>query len=65
MPGDFKGSPLLAFAPLDIAPDTELPKGSLGALMERRYQAYVSTIVKPFFYGHFARLDRQIVLVDA
>ena len=33
--------------------------------MERRYEAYVSTIVKPFFYGHFARLDRQIVLVDA
>lgn len=65
MPGDYKGSPLLAFAPLDIAPDTELQKGTLGALMERRYQAYVSTIVKPFFYGHFARLDRQIVLVDA
>jgi uncharacterized protein len=33
--------------------------------MERRYEAYVSSIVKPFFYGHFARLDRQIVLVDA
>jgi predicted YcjX-like family ATPase len=33
--------------------------------MERRYDAYVSSIVKPFFYGHFARLDRQIVLVDA
>ena len=65
MPGDYKGSPLLAFAPLDIAPDTELPRGSLGALMERRYQSYVSTIVKPFFFGHFARLDRQIVLVDA
>lgn len=65
MPGDYKGSPLLAFAPLDIPPGTELPKGSLGALMERRYQSYVSTIVKPFFYGHFARLDRQIVLVDA
>jgi predicted YcjX-like family ATPase len=65
MPGDYKGSPLLAFAPLDVAPNTELPKGSLGALMERRYQSYVSSIVKPFFYGHFARLDRQIVLVDA
>ena len=65
MPGDYKGSPLLAFAPLDIAPGTDLPRGSLGALMERRYQAYVSSIVKPFFYGHFARLDRQIVLVDA
>ena len=65
MPGDYKGSPLLAFAPLDIVPGTDLPKGSLGALMERRYQSYVSSIVKPFFYGHFARLDRQIVLVDA
>lgn len=65
MPGDYKGSPLLAFAPLDIAPGTDLPKGSLGALMERRYQSYVSSIVRPFFYGHFARLDRQIVLVDA
>ena len=65
MPGDYKGSPLLAFAPLDIAPGTELHKGSLGGLMERRYRSYVSGIVKPFFYGHFARLDRQIVLVDA
>jgi hypothetical protein len=65
MPGDYKGSPLLAFAPLDVAPDAAFSRGSLGALMERRYQAYVSTIVKPFFYGHFARLDRQIVLVDA
>lgn len=65
MPGDYKGSPLLAFAPLDVARDAVFERGSLGALMERRYQAYVSTIVKPFFYGHFARLDRQIVLVDA
>lgn len=65
MPGDYKGSPLLAFAPLDVTPSTELPKGSLGALMQRRYDSYVSTIVKPFFFGHFARLDRQIVLVDA
>jgi len=33
--------------------------------MERRYDSYVAKIVKPFFFGHFARLDRQIVLVDA
>ena len=64
MPGDFAGSPLLAFAPLDIPPHTDFPGGSLGALMQRRYDSYVSTIVKPFFFGHFARLDRQIVLVD-
>lgn len=65
MPGDYQGSPLLAFAPLDIAPDAVLQKGTLGALMERRYQSYVATIVKPFFFDHFARLDRQVILVDA
>ncbi len=65
MPGDFAGSPLLTFAPLNIAPDQECPKGSLGDLMERRYDSYVSKIVRPFFFSYFARLDRQIVLVDA
>ena len=65
MPGDYAGSPLLAFTPLDLAADAQFPKGSLGALMERRYRSYVNRIVKPFFFGHFARLDRQIVLVDA
>ena len=64
MPGDFAGSPLLAFAPLDVPPRADLPSGSLGALMARRYDSYVAKIVKPFFFGHFARLDRQIVLVD-
>jgi predicted YcjX-like family ATPase len=64
MPGDYAGSPLLAFAPLDVAANADLPRGSLGALMERRYDSYVANIVKPFFFGHFARLDRQIVLVD-
>ena len=33
--------------------------------MERRYEAYKSHVVRPFFRDHFARLDRQIVLVDA
>jgi hypothetical protein len=64
MPGDFAGSPLLTFAPLKAKMDEEFPKGSLGDLMERRYDSYVSKIVRPFFFSHFARLDRQIVLVD-
>jgi len=64
MPGDLAGSPLLTFAPLDVDPQTEFPRASLGALMERRYDSYVAKVVKPFFFGHFARLDRQIVLVD-
>lgn len=33
-------------------------------MMERRYDAYKSIVVKPFFREHFARLDRQIVLID-
>jgi predicted YcjX-like family ATPase len=65
MPGDLAGSPLLTFAPLDVDPHTEFPRGSLGAAMARRYDSYVAKVVKPFFFGHFARLDRQIVLIDA
>jgi predicted YcjX-like family ATPase len=34
-------------------------------MMERRYEAYKAHVVKPFFRDHFARLDRQIVLIDA
>jgi uncharacterized protein len=64
MPGDLENSPLLSFAPLDIPPDTITNSGSLAALMERRYDAYVARVVKPFYFGHFARLHSQIVLVD-
>lgn len=64
MPGDLEGSPLLTFAPLDVAEDAQFASGSLGQLMARRYDSYVAKVVKPFFFGHFARLDRQIVLVD-
>jgi uncharacterized protein len=64
LPGDLAGSPLLTFAPLDITPGAVFQTGSMGALMQRRYDSYVARVVKPFFFGHFARLDRQIVLVD-
>jgi predicted YcjX-like family ATPase len=33
--------------------------------MRRRYESYKDIVVRPFFRDHFARLDRQIVLVDA
>jgi predicted YcjX-like family ATPase len=64
MPGDLEGSPALTFAPLAIAPDQKAGKDTLAAMMERRYEAYKTHVVKPFFRDHFARLDRQIVLVD-
>ncbi len=65
MPGDLAGSPLLTFSPLDVTSEAAFPRGSLGALMARRYDSYVAKVVKPFFFDHFARLDRQIILVDA
>jgi predicted YcjX-like family ATPase len=55
---------MLTFAPLDVAPDSIARRGSMQAMMERRYDAYVGHVVRPFFLDHFARLDRQIVLVD-
>ncbi len=63
MPGDLEGSPALTFAPLPVT-QTHKP-GSLAAMMERRYEAYKTHVVRPFFRDHFARIDRQIVLVDA
>jgi uncharacterized protein len=65
MPGELAGSPALTFAPLDVATDGSPPAGSLWTMMRRRYEAYKDIVVRPFFRDHFARLDRQIVLIDA
>lgn len=66
MPGDLEGSPALTFSPLpDLPPTGSAPKGSVWAMMERRFESYKQVVVKPFFREHFARLDKQIVLVDA
>ncbi len=63
MPGDLEGSPLLTFSPLPLEVEQLAPQ-SLAAMMARRYEAYRAHVVRPFFRDHFARLDRQIVLVD-
>ncbi len=65
MPGDLDGSPALTFSPLVIKDGHTARPGSLHAMMERRYEAYKTHVIKPFFREHIARLDRQIVLVDA
>jgi hypothetical protein len=64
MPGDLAGSPALTFAPLDLVEGEAIRPGTLGALMERRFEAYKTHVVRPFFRDHFQRIDRQIVLVD-
>ena len=61
LPGDLAGSPVLTFAPL---PPSNAPRGSLAREFARRYEAYKAQVVKPFFRDHFARIDRQVVLVD-
>ena len=64
MPGDLAGSPALTFSPLGVKDEESFSRSSLFAMMERRYEAYKSHVVRPFFRDHFARLDRQIVLID-
>ena len=64
MPGDLAGSPALTFAPLDLPGDTGVKAKTLASLMERRFEAYKTHVVRPFFREHFQRVDRQIVLVD-
>ena len=61
LPGDMAGSPVLTFAPLN---GSQFGRGSLGREFERRFESYKRNIVRPFFRDHFAKIDRQIVLVD-
>lgn len=64
LPGDLAGAPALTFAPLPLP--AEVPqRESLYAEMARRFEAYKRVVVRPFFRNHFARLDRQVVLIDA
>lgn len=61
LPGDLEGSPVLTFAPMDAS---GAARRTIAREMERRFEAYKAKVVRPFFRDHFARLDRQVVLVD-
>jgi uncharacterized protein len=63
MPGDLEGSPALTFAPLEKP--ARAASSSLWRAFEKRFEAYKRVVVAPFFRNHFARLDRQVVLIDA
>ena len=63
LPGDLAGSPVLTFAPIPVSAASQ--RGSLHREMARRFDAYKAQVAYPFFRDHFARIDRQIVLVDA
>jgi predicted YcjX-like family ATPase len=53
------------FAPLDI-PDgiQHATEGTLAAVMERRFEAYKTEVVMPFYDQYFRNYSRQVVLVD-
>lgn len=53
----------LEFIPLSCGGGAAVP-GSWFAVCEARYRDYKTRCVEPFYTGHFARLDRQVVLVD-
>ncbi|WP_456387662.1 YcjX family protein [Profundibacter sp.] len=63
LPGELEGSPALTFAP--ISEPQSKNRGSMWREMERRYEAYKKQVVQPFFRDHFAKIDRQVVLMDA
>lgn len=64
-PGALAGNPTLWFAPLDIPEGVRrFADGTLGALMQRRFEAYKAEVVTPFYRQHFRNFSRQVVLVD-
>jgi uncharacterized protein len=62
LPGELAGSPVLTFAPLPRP--ASAGRRSLWVEMDRRFEGYKARVVQPFFRQHFARIDRQVVLVD-
>lgn len=62
-PGELEGAPILTFCPLP-ASGGKIRPGTLAALMAERFEGYKDKVIRRFYREHFARLDRQIVLVD-
>lgn len=63
MPGELKGSPLLAFCPVPPQAGNSAVE-ALRKTMALRYETYKREVVSAFYEKHFSRFDRQIVLVD-
>ena len=65
-PGSLGDVPYLWFAPLDVAESAgRFRNGSLGALMQERFETYKREVIERFYKDYFRNYARQIVLVDA
>ncbi len=60
LPAELEGAPAITFAALS----ENFHGKPLARLFESRFEAYKRQVVRPFFRNHFAKLDRQVVLVD-
>jgi predicted YcjX-like family ATPase len=57
--------PYLWFSPLDVPHSSNgLSEGTLGALMQQRFNVYKRERVQKFYEEYFRKFSRQIVLVD-
>jgi uncharacterized protein len=64
-PGSLGENSYMWFAPLDIPDGVQrAADGTLAALMERRFEAYKTEVVMPFYDQYFRNYSRQVVLVD-
>ena len=64
-PGSLGDVPYLWFAPLDVAENAgRFRAGSLGGLMQERFEAYKREVIERFYKDYFRNYARQIVLVD-
>ena len=61
LPGELLGAPVLDFFPLLIRTAAQ---DGVYQVLEERFNYYRDFIVRPFFKEYFAKVDRQIVLVD-
>jgi uncharacterized protein len=59
-PDTFKNSPILRFAPIP----TVITAPTLHKYMSARFDQYKKQVIAPFYRDYFARIDRQIVLLD-
>ena len=59
-PDNLRASPVLRLFPLPVAKRN----GKLGDKMSDRFEEYKKKVIKPFYEDYFAKIDRQIVLVD-
>lgn len=69
LPGDLAGAPVVTFAPLRPAEAAPSPNAahapSYWSAAAQRFEGYKERVAAPFFRAHFARIDRQVILVDA